>query len=225
MAETAAPHARPRRRRWPYALLALVLLAGVGAFAVRHYTRPERLTALLVGQARSQFGLELSLDGAARFGFLPSLRLRLPKPSAGADGAAVLDAASIDVVVPWRTLWGERVDIERISMERPRLDLDAFSRWLAARPSGGAAPEVRFAVQVRDGTLLASGKPLAEGLNLEFANAGDLAAWLERVRAADAPLLPPLSGSAEAARVQIGGTRVEGLRVELRDDAAPAPTR
>lgn len=225
MAENPAPKARPRRRRWPYVLLALALLAGIGALVLRHYTRPDKLTALLIEQAHSQLGLKLSLADSAGFGLLPRLRVLLPKSSLEADaGDVLLDAGSIGVVVPWHTLWGERVDIERIEIEKPRLDLDALSRWLAARPSGGAAPDVRFAVQVRNGTLLASGKPLAEGLNLEFANAGDLAAWLGRMREANSALLPPLSGSAEAASVQIGDTRVEGLRVELRDDA-PAPQR
>lgn len=223
MAETAAPQARRRRRLWPYALLTLALLAGIGAWALRHYTRPEQLTALLVEQTRSQLGLRLSLADRAGFGLLPQLRVLLPKASLKSAGDdIVLDAESIGVVVPWHTVWGERVDIERIDIEKPRLDLDALSRWLAARPAGGAAPDVRFALRVRGGTLLAAGKPLAEGLNLDFANAGDLAAWLARVRETDAPMLPPLTGSAEAARLQIGGTHVEGLRIELRDEAAQA---
>lgn len=226
MAETAAPQARRRRRRWPYVLLTLALLAGIGAWVLRHYTRPEQLTAMLVEQARSQLGLRLSVADRAGFGLLPQLRVLLPKASLKSADDVVLDAESIGVVVPWHTVWGQRVDIERIDIEKPRLDLDALSRWLAARPAGGAAPDVRFALRVRDGTLLAEGKPLAEGLNLDFANAGDLSAWLARVRETDVPLLPPLSGSAEAARLQIGDTHVEGLRIELRDEAAaPAPQR
>jgi hypothetical protein len=231
MAEAAAPQARRHRRRWPrprfVVLLALLLLGGIGALLLHHYTRPDKLTALLVEQARSQLGLRLSLADRAGFGLLPRLRVLLPKASLkSADDGIVLDAESIGVVVPWHTLWGERVDIERIEIEKPRLDLDALSHWLAARPAGGAAPDVRFALRVRDGTLLAAGKPLAEGLNLDFANAGDLAAWLARVRETDAPSLPPLTGSAEAARLQIGDTHVEGLRIELRDETAvPAPQR
>lgn len=215
MAEAAA---KPRRRRrWPFVLLALVLLGGIGgALVLRHYTQPAKLTALLVEQARTQFGIDLALAGDAGFGFVPRLHLRLPAPHAKSGGDAVLEADAVDVVVPWRTLWGERIEIERIEIDRPRLDLDALSRWLASRPSGGAAPEVRFAVKLRDGELLSGGKPVAEGLNLDFANAGDLAAWLAQVREpASTTLLPPLAGKGSAGSVQIGSTRVEGLEIEV----------
>lgn len=213
--------AKPRRRRWPFVLLALALLAGIGALVLRHYTRPEKLTALLVDQVRSQFGLGLALDGSAGFRFLPTLRLRLPKPQAKFGDDTLLGAAAIDVAMPWRSLWGERVEIERIEIDHPQLDLDALSSWLAARPAGGATPDVRFAVRVREGTLLASGEPLSEGVNLDFANAGDLAAWFARALEPDSALLPPLAGEASARSVRIGGTRIEGLRVEVRDEEAP----
>ncbi len=205
-------------------LLALALLAGVGVLALRHYTQPERLTALLIGEAHSQFGLALTLDGSAGFGFLPQLHLRLPKPRAKSGGDALLDADAIDVLVPWRTLRGQRIEIEHIEIDRPRLDLDALSRWLASRPSGGTSPDVRCSITIRGGVLLASGKPVAEGLDLDFANAGDLAAWFAQVREPASALLPPLAGKAAAARMQIGSTHVEGLEVEVRDDE-PAPKR
>lgn len=224
MAETEA---KPRwRRRWrrivSVLLLALALLTGVAALALHRYTRPQRLTALLIEQARSQFGLDLAVGGAAGFDFLPKLQLLLPKPTLkSADGSVLLQAESIGVAVPWHTVWGERVEIERLRIEKPRLDLDVLSRWLAARPAGGATPDVRFDIEVLDGSLLASAKPLVEGLNLHFANSGDLAVWFARTREANASLLPPLVGEVRAGSVQIGATRIEGLRVEARDDAAP----
>lgn len=221
MAEAAAkPPRRQRRwrRRWQVVLLALALLAVAGALALRHYTRPDRLTAWLIGQTQSRLGLVLTLDGDAAFGFVPSLHLRLPAPRAKSGDDAVLEAGAVDVVVPWRTLWGERIEIERIEIDHPRLDLDALSLWLASRPSEGATPDVRFTMKLRDGVLLAAGKPVAESVNLDFANAGDLTAWLAHLREPASALLPPLAGKAAAGKVQAGSTRIEGLEIEASND-------
>lgn len=224
----ADAEAKPRRRgrRWLIALLVIATLCVIGGFVLRHYSRPEKLTALLVEQTRGLLGAELVLGGVAGFEFSPNLHLILPKPALkSADASAtLLSAASLDVVVPWHTLWGDRVDIEHIQIEHPVLDLDALSKWLAARPASAAPPDVRFALRVRDGTIVSAGKTLAEGVSMEFANAGDLAAWLASIRSAhtSTPLLPPLVGNVEARSVQIGATRIEGLRVEVHDDDQPA---
>ncbi|MFI4970965.1 MAG: hypothetical protein ACHP7D_12240, partial [Lysobacterales bacterium] len=66
MADT---HAQ-RPRRWPIALLALCLLTAAGAFAAWHFTRADKLTALLVGKTRDLLGANLAIGGAARFGFV-----------------------------------------------------------------------------------------------------------------------------------------------------------
>lgn len=224
MPEPAPP--RPRRRRWPYALLAIALLGGATALALRHYTRPEQVTALLVAQTHELLGAELVIHGEARYGVLPKLRAILPKPALRLPGAATpfVRADALEVVLPWRNLWADRYEIERLELVRPVLDLDALAAWLATRPPSQAAPpQVRFAVHLDGGTVVKDGQPLARGVNLRFASAGDLAAWLERWRAQPdtAPLLPPLAGSADAAEIQFGETRLEGVHVELRDDGAP----
>lgn len=220
-----APSPR-RRRRWPYALLALALLGGAAALALRHYTRPAALNALLVAQARGLFGAELSIGADARYGFVPKLRVAWPQPTLRAPGAAApfLSADTLEAVLPWRTLWSGHYDIERLELTRPVLDLDALSAWLATLPpSQAAAPDVRFALRIDDGQIRQGGQPLARGVNLRFASAGDLAAWLAqwRARPEAAPLLPPLAGSAAAAEVRIGEVRLEGVQVEVRDGDAP----
>ena len=78
MAEQAPQ--RPRRRRWPRVLLALLVLGVIGAFAVHHYTRPQRLTALLIEQVRDQLGAELTLGGDAGYTLVPGLHAELPQP-------------------------------------------------------------------------------------------------------------------------------------------------
>jgi len=64
---------------------------------------------------------------------------------------------------------------------------------------------------------------LAEGVNADFRNSGDLAAWLAAFKREpeSAPLLPPATGTLDAAKIEIGGTRLDDVHVEL-DDGAPA---
>ncbi|NCT67964.1 MAG: hypothetical protein GXC76_10025 [Rhodanobacteraceae bacterium] len=220
---------RPRRRRWPYLLLALALLAGGAALLLRHYTRPDALSALLVTQTRSLLGAELSLGAGAHYGFVPKLRAVLPRPAlrASATTPPFVTADALEAVLPWRNLWSDRYEIERIDLLRPRLDLDALDAWLATLPPAHAAPpDVRFALRIEDGQILHGGQPLARGVNLRFASAGDLAAWLAqwRTRPDTTTLLPPLAGHAEAAEVRIDEVRLEGVQVEMRDgDAPPEP--
>ena len=217
---------RRRRRRWLIALCLLIVLAAAGAFALHRYSRPQRLTAFLIEQTRSLTGAELTLDGVAGFDFTPNLHLVLPKPALKSKDAALLTAASVDVVVPWHTLWNDRIDIERIVIERPVFDIDALSTWLAARPPSAASADVRFVLDLHDGVVMSAGRKLAEGVDLQLANAGDLAGWLAHWRAAGSATdaLPPLAGSASARSVEIGATHIEGLRVEISDDA-PAPQK
>lgn len=206
-------------------LLGFVVLGLVAAFALHRYSRPQRLADLLVSQVREQLGAELILGGAAGFELTPRLQALLPRPQLVAGGHTVLRADAIAASVPWRTLWSDQVEIERIELQRPLLDLDALRAWLATRPSSDEpAPDVRFALRVVDGTILASGTPVAQDIDIDFTNNGDLAAWLASLGRDSGKVvpLPPGRGSASAASVQIGETRLEGVRIELRDDATPA---
>jgi len=212
---------QPRRRRWPRVLFALLLLGAVGAFVVHHYTRPKRLTTLLIDEVREQLGAELTLGGDAGYVLVPGLRAELPQPVLEAPSGVLLRADALRAAVPWHTLWGDTVEIERIELVRPVLDLDALRAWLAARPqSNSAPPDVRFAIRVEHGSVIAAGKPIAEDVTLELANSADLAAWLAHFDPQSLQgLLPPATGTFDAKAVQIGGTRLEGVHVEIRDDA------
>ena len=214
-------------RRWPFVLLALGLLGGGAALALRHYTQPEKLTALLIEQAHGVLGADLSINGAAAFGFVPKLSVTLPQPTLKAAGASVawLRADALRAVVPWHTLWSDRHDIERIELVKPVLDIDALHMWLAARaPSKTGASDVRFCMRINDGSVVRGGITLAQGVNADFASSGDVASWLAAFDAKPGPtaLLPPLAGGVDAAAMQIGDTRLEGVHVEISDLAAAA---
>ena len=79
MAEKPAAQPR-RRRRWLRLLLVLLALAIIGASLVHRYTRPQRITAMLVERVRSELGAELRLGGDGGYALLPGLRAVLPQP-------------------------------------------------------------------------------------------------------------------------------------------------
>ncbi|HEY6941733.1 hypothetical protein, partial [Dokdonella sp.] len=219
MADT--PAARPRRRRrWLRALMVLLALGALGAFAVHRYTRPQRITALLVERVRSDLGAELRLGGDAGYALLPGLRAVLPQPELVVGGTRVLHADAMRAAVPWHALWSSQLEIERIELVRPELDLDALHAWLAARPpSTSPLPDVRFVLHVEDGRVLRAGVPIAEGVTIDLANRADLVAWLRGWKPENADVVPPISGSLHIDSARIGDTRIEGLEVEVRDDA------
>jgi hypothetical protein len=214
---------RVRRRRIALAVAAVTALAA-GAFAIWYGTRPETLTSFLIGQARSRLGASLALDGPARFGFVPNLHLVLPRPALGDEtgSAPFLRADAADVVVPWSVLWSDRIEIRSVELAKPTLDLDALDRWLAAQPSSGKVPDVRFTIRASGARIVAGAKTIASNIDLDVASAGDVTEWLRQraTNPATAPLLPPLLGTLRAADVELGGTRIEGVRIETSDDDA-----
>jgi uncharacterized protein involved in outer membrane biogenesis len=209
-----------RRRRWPRVLLALVLVGLASAWILHHYTRPRRLTALLVAQVHDQLGIDLSLGGDAGYTLVPGLRAELPKPQLEAQGSVLLRADALRAAVPWRTLWADSYEIERLELVRPVFDLDALRAWLAARPASSAAsPDIRFALRIEHGTVIAAGKPIADDITMDLANRADLVAWLAHFDPqSTAALLPPVTGSFDAKAIRIGDTQLEGVHVEIRDD-------
>lgn len=220
---------RPRRRRWLVGVLVVILLAlGGAALLLRHFLQPDQLTALLVKELREQAGVDLVLGKDARFGFIPNLHLRLPQTKLRAIGAsnAFLDAAAIDVIVPWASIRTGHYDIERLDLEQPRLDLDALAQWFAASPgSNTALPSIRIHLRVRDGVLVSAGAVVAEGIDLDLDGGSDILGWLAQWQPADVgtdvSLLPPLVAGGSVRRVQLGATRIDGIRITI-SDAPPA---
>jgi len=217
---TEAP--RPRRG-WRIALVVFALLCAIAAFALDRLLQPERVTALLAAQVRG-IGLDLHVEGAARYRFLPRIEAVLPASRVGAnDKVPLLTARSIRARLPWHSIWSGPLVIDDLALENPVFDLDALRAWLAARPATDApAPDVRFRVHVDDATIISGGQTIAEGVSATFANEADVAAWFARWSPAQpAQLAPPVSGTLDARSLRIGETHVEGLHVEIGDDDAP----
>jgi len=213
-----APRRAARRRRWPYVLLALSVLVVAAGIALYRWTRPQALADLLASQVRARFGLELTFDPASEIGLAPDPRARLRNLVVRDGGATILRAESFEASMPWATLWRDRIEIERIGIVRPVIDVAALRDWLASRPASDAdAPDVRATLHVQDARVIDGERTLADGIDIDLANRGDLAAWLQRLAHDSALPLPPAIGRIEADRVEYGETRVEGLRIELGD--------
>jgi hypothetical protein len=154
----AAPR---KRRRWPWLLLVPLLALGAWA-AVRALLEPERLSAYLLRQAHAASGLELSLAAPADVGFWPDLHLRLEGLSARAPGAAspVLRVARVEAVLPWSALRSPTLQLRRLRLVQPQLELPALQAWLAGRADAGPPaplrlPELEAALAIEDGTIAA----------------------------------------------------------------------
>lgn len=199
-------------------LAMLVVIAAAGAWLLR----PAALTALLSDQARRQFGVELRLASDLRYALTPGLSLSLPATEVRGSGETdpLFKAARVDLALPWSSLWRRPPPIERLLLDRPELDLDALERWLARQPTGEAAGAIPpFRLEIRDGSLRRHGALLASGIEVELAHAGELDAWLAGWRQGDAiRTLPPLSGRAGIRSIEIDGTRLEGLRLDVQPD-------
>jgi hypothetical protein len=204
------------RRRLAAVLAASALLV-TGALVLRHFLRPQALTALLVAQARSRLGVELAIDGPARYGFWPRLHLDLPRVTLRTAAAAtpIATAQRVEVVVPWSAAWRDVLAIERVRIVQPRLDLDALAAWQAARPAG-AAPAFSLHLVVSDGTLVRGEAVVAEGVVLDATAGAALSRWL--AQPGDRDPLAPVDGTADVRRLRLGESEVEDLHVEIAGD-------
>ncbi len=217
-----------RRRRWPIVLAVLVLIVLAGLFAIRQFVRPDRLTTLLINEVHTRLGAQLELGDDARFGFWPGLRVELPQAvlRGTSDSPPILSAASIDVAMPWRSLWADTLDIERVELERPQLDLDALNAWLKALPETTGGQDFHVNLSARDGRLMRQGVVFAEGIDLDVSGSNALSAWLAQFDAKDgivaAALIPPLEGNMSVKKIRIGETQLKGVHIKFNDATTPA---
>lgn len=213
-----------RRLLWGLLLLVPLALLAVAWW----YARPERLSALLIGQLQSRFGLTLALAKPARIDFLPSLRVRLDAPviSAGNGGQALIAADAIELAVPWSMLFGAEPVIERIALARPRIDVDRLRDWITAQAGtgDGAVTVPAFRLEIGDATLLRGGSVIGNGIDVDLDHVDGLAQWIGQWSGGVGPesLVPPLQGNASADVIEAGQTRLEGVRLRIEPATKPS---
>lgn len=150
-------------RRWPRRLaiisfLALLLL-GAAALLLPRWLDADRLIRLALARASEASGLAWTYTGRADLRWRPFPRVRIPGLEArDTEGGLVLEAAELELALPWSTLRGEALRIDGLRLAAPRLDLEAANRWWASRPATAAArlPELR-SLAIRTGELRWSG--------------------------------------------------------------------
>jgi len=126
---------RKRKRRW---LLALAVLAGLGALP---WMLPQAwVVDLLLRQLGPGLQLELARNGAATWRLRggPMVEVHgLDISQIGAD-SPWLRADRLMLAVQWRTVrsLGKTLDVTRIEVDSPKLDLPALRRWLDNRIPG-----------------------------------------------------------------------------------------
>lgn len=177
MSAPPRPARPPRaRRRWPRLrfVLPLSLLALLAAVALLWLALPpERVVPMVLARIGASMGLEIGAEGdaATRLGRHPLVVVRnLVVREPGAQ-RALLRARRAQVALPWRTIrgLGDPLELVRIELDAPVLDLAALRSWLASRPAGeGRLPTIEDGLHLRNGRIDGGGWRV-EGLALSLA--------------------------------------------------------
>jgi len=150
-----------RRRLWVALLVAAVAIVLL-ALVLRALLQPERVTELALRQVGNALGLEITAAGIGEYRLRGTPTLVVRDMVARAPGVAtpVLTADRVLLSLPWSTLRARvsELDLARIELDAPVLDLDALQAWRATRPPAETRiPTLRKGLQVTDGTLVAQG--------------------------------------------------------------------
>jgi len=160
-----APSSNPSRRRWPHRLLIAVglLLAAAG---LAYWSIPaERVVDVLLARLGPSLQLEFRRSGAVSWRLRggPLLEIHGLDVRDANTHAQLLHAGRALLALPWSTLrgGGGPLQLTRIELDSPRLNLPALARWLDARtPTGNgetALPAITHGVRIVDGQVDGAG--------------------------------------------------------------------
>jgi hypothetical protein len=128
------------RRRWARIAGAIAVLLLLLALALRIALQPEHVTRLVLEQVGKALGLEITASGLGEYQLRGTPRLVVRDVVAREPGAKtpILRAERVLLSVPWSTIRsrGATLDISRVELDAPMLDVAAFQHWLATRPPG-----------------------------------------------------------------------------------------
>ncbi|MCD9046245.1 hypothetical protein [Luteimonas sp. MHLX1A] len=158
-------------RRRAVALVVIVALLLVALMALRWATRAETVGRFLLEMAGTASGLEIEASGFEyRLRGTPELVARDVVARVPGNPTPLLGADRVRLSVPWSTLRarGAVLDVQRLELDAPVLDLPAFQRWWSQRPPGdGAAPVFVDGIGITGGRIDADGWRL-DALSIEL---------------------------------------------------------
>jgi len=224
------PAVTPRsRRRWlrvllvlcalPFVLLALLWLVVWIALP------PERVVPLVLARIGAAMNLEISAQGdpSSRLGRHPTFVVRNVVAREPGAATPLLQARRILVALPWSTIrsLGDTLDLVRIELDAPVLDVPALQHWLASRPpSETRLPTLQDGLQVRAGRVDGDGWRIeALALSIPRLHPDQPLRAQARGRYADATLQAPFDLAASVVRPASGrGFGLAGRVAPERDD-------
>ncbi|MGN7725846.1 hypothetical protein ACTJIL_08525 [Luteimonas sp. 22616] len=146
-------------RNRPIILLAaaavLLVLLALGLYLL---LQPQRVAGFVLDTLGKSLGLEITATGTSEYRLRGTPLLVVRNVVAREPGAAtpLLRAQRMYVSVPWSTVRsrGAQLDITRVELDAPVLDLPALQHWLATRPPGKTRmPTLSDGLQVSDGRI------------------------------------------------------------------------
>ncbi len=154
------------RRRTRLLIATMIALLLLLALAVGLLLQPQRVAGFVLGALGNALGLDITATGSSEYRLrgTPLLVVRdVVAREPGAE-APLLRAERVYVSVPWSTVRsrGAQLDITRIELDAPALDLPALQHWLAARPPG----ETRLPT-LSDGLVVSDGRVDGDGWHVD----------------------------------------------------------
>lgn len=159
-----APAQAERRKlgklKW-FALVFIVLIAAV-LFVSYMALNPANFTPLLLERIGQATGLDIQAKGQTEINWRGTPYIVLREVSARSPGqkTAVLTADRIKIALPWVTLRsrGQVLVLDRVELDAPVLDLQAFRAWQDTRPkTKSEIPDFKRGVSVTRGTVIGRG--------------------------------------------------------------------
>jgi len=156
----ATPARSPSRRRWLRRWLIAVSLL-LAALLLAYWSIPaERVVDILLARLGPSLQLEFRRTGAVswRLRGEPLLEIHGLDIGDANTRAQLMHANRALLALPWSTLRGagEPLQLTRIELDSPRLNLPALARWLDARPPDNretALPSITHGVRIVDGRV------------------------------------------------------------------------